>query len=592
MTTEISTKELAQQPTGRSLYLNNLRRNAHHYILGTLAMLATSLSEVMIPKCMQWAIDGLSPKAQSNLPSWLNTGAPAENLRSIMSILFVLVGIGFIGRFSWRQFLARQTHYAGYRLKLGLWDVLRFQPLRSFEKYPLGDLMNRAIGDWNAGRIIHGFTLVLSFDVIFFTSLALAAMIAIDWQIALLSFAFFCMVPPFINRLARKEHELHGIAQDRLSDLSDFISQNLRTVRLQRATHCEGRWQRRLLDLSDTYSQSRLDVLKTGWDIFPFATAPSLFAYIILIFMGISRIESGSMSIGEFVAMTSFVLLMQTPLFELGDCIAEWQRGFASMRRMAEIFQLESKTERHDEPTDSEIQILAKSHGDAAQIKALKFAYPDGKLIFNGCDINIPIGSSIGITGEIGSGKTTLIKLLSGIEPSPAGSISIFGHDAEKISRRWFASHVTVVPQHSFLFAGSIRSNLCLGSDIPDDQIWRILDACEIGDEIRNFDGQLDAWVGEWGINLSGGQKQRLSIARALLRPRALLLMDDCLSAVDARIEEKIIANLRNVLSSQTLVWVAHRESTLKNCDTNYLVQNGLISRVRTNREKNGRISN
>jgi ATP-binding cassette subfamily B protein len=150
----------------------------------------------------------------------------------------------------------------------------------------------------------------------------------------------------------------------------------------------------------------------------------------------------------------------------------------------------------------------------------------------------------------------------------------------DDLDRTWLAQYVTMVPQRAFLFAGTIRYNLELDQSIADSELWRVLELVQLAGDVRRLNDGLDSWVGEWGINLSGGQKQRLALARALLRRRPIVLLDDCLSAVDAVTEEAILHGLKAQLRGATVIWVAHRLSTLKLCDQVYKLDHGRLSTV------------
>lgn len=568
--------------TAGKLYRRALSAHWAVYLAGTLTLIATSITEVLTPKFIQWALDLVSQKstALAKVPALFAAATPRDSLTRMVSYLSVALFVGLVGRIGWRQLLARRTHVEGRALKVAFWDALRFLPLRTFQTYPLGDLMNRATGDWTSSRAIYGFTIVQTLDMIFFTTLATGAMLLIDWQLTLLCLAVFPLLPRFILRLARREHDQHVVAQEKLGVLSDRISQALGTIRLTRATASDALWQNELAREARGYADLRFEVLKTGWKIFPLGALPTLIAYAILLVFGLPRIVSGRLSIGQFVALQSYVLMLQGPLFDMGDCIAEWQKGFASLGRIAEVLGL-----RRAPPL---LRAHVSSPGSAAAalaVDAVSYAYePDAERVLHGVSLTVGAGESIGIQGPIGAGKSTLLRLISGLldlDPQQAqGKITLFGEDVATIPRAQLTTLVTMVPQRSFLFAGSIRSNLELDASYGDDALWDVLSAVCLDKDMRALEKGLETRIGEWGVTLSGGQKQRLALARALLRRRPLLLLDDCLSAVDAVTEETILANLltyQKADTRQAIVWVAHRLSTLKACTRVYRLTHGSL---------------
>ena len=309
------------------------------YLIGTAAMLLTSASEALTPKFIQWTIDLLTLRAgaSSHLPAMFQQGSLAMTLHFLALGLFAVLAAGWCGRLGWRNTLARRTHEEAFSYKNQFWDTLRTQPLGFFHKYPLGDLMNRGISDINRVRAIHGFTIVMTYDVIFFTLLAVSSMMMIDWQLTLLCLVAVPFLPRPMTKISRDEYSQHIHAQTKLSDLSDLIAQALGTIRLTRATASERLWQGNLAAKADEYAKSRFNVIKTGFKIYPLSMVSTLVAYLFLLTYGIYKVRHGLLTIGEFVALQSYVLLLQVPLGELGDLFAEWQTGFASFARLVEI---------------------------------------------------------------------------------------------------------------------------------------------------------------------------------------------------------------------------------------------------------------
>ncbi len=563
--------------TAGKLYTQNLKKHWVIYLAGTLTLLFTSMSEVLIPRFVQWTLDIISGKT-AKVPDLFLRGTPRESIEAVVRFMVIGLVVGWLGRIGWRQLLAKRTHVAGRNLKVRMWSVLRYLPLSTFHRYPLGDLMNRATGDWNASRTIHGFTLVLSLDLVFFSALAVVSMFSLDVELTLYCLAIFPFLPRFILKLAKKEHDQHLVAQVRLGELSDEISQALSTIRLQRATCSDAIWQASLSKKAKEYAERRFEVIRTGWKIFPLGATPTLVAYGVLLYLGVRKIGLGELTIGQFVALQSYVLMLQGPLFDMGDCIAEWQRGIASLSRLAEIFNLEPLGARL---RAKKAKPAADARGLALSVKSLSFYYEgDSRPVLSDVSFEVRAQEAVGIVGPIGSGKTTLLSLFAGLVEAPPGVAFVAGTDARELAGEWIAQNVAMVPQRAFLFAGSIRYNLVLDEAFSEAELWHALHLVCLEDDFRAFPEGLDAWVGEWGINLSGGQKQRLALARALLRPRPIFFLDDCLSAVDAVTEEVILARLKSRLKQSTVLWVAHRLSTLKLCDRIFVLDAGRLAPV------------
>ncbi len=556
--------------TAGKLYRTALQTHWISYTTGTLTLLATSGSEVLVPKFIQWSLDTIATGGIASVPKLFIADTPTATLRHLTQTLAMVMLIGLLGRFGWRQLLARRTHVAGRDLKVRMWDVLKEVSLSVHQRYPLGDLMNRATGDWSASRAIHGFTLVLTLDLIFFAVLSISCMFSINVELTLYCLAIFPLLPHLILRLARLEHKLHTAAQEKLGELSDKVAQSLVTIKIQRATNSGGYWQKALEHHAKRYAEYRFQVIKTGWKIFPLGACPTLVAYTILLFWGGQKITAEELSVGQFVALLSYVFMLQGPLFDMGDCIAEWQRGFASLARIAEVFSLSAPENKKNS--------VCKVNGNLIEFRNLSLCYTEKGTVLSQISLKVAKGEKIGIYGPIGAGKSTLLKVLASLVEVPRGSYFIDGVDAQDLGNTWFQKNITVVPQRAFLFAGTIRYNLNLDQEFSETKLWHILETVMLKSEIKALPLGLDTPLGEGGVNLSGGQRQRLSLARALLRPEKVFLFDDCLSAVDVTTEGQIVEKLSPLLGDKIVVWVAHRKSTLKLCDRVYELKEGVLS--------------
>ena len=419
--------------------------------------------------------------------------------------------------------------------------------------------MNRATGDWNKSRFIHGFTMVLTFDLVFFVCLSLVSMLMIDIWLTIASLIVVPFLPRPIIALSKKEYRQHQKAQETLSKLSDMISQAVQTARLQRSTATEDSWFKQLSSKASSYAEEQFKVLKIGWRIFILGAIPTIIAYGILFSLGIYKYQIGDISIGEFLALQSYILLLQSPLFELGSVISEWQTGFASFSRVHEILS-QKKTAMQG------LKQVNYREEYGLMLQDLSFKYENNKVCLDCVNLKVKSGEMIGITGPIGAGKSTLLNIIAGLQHGYDGKVKVFNEDINGLDARYLSEMITVVPQKPFLFSGSIRHNLQLANSLADEELERVLRAVRLWDDVQEMSDGLDTWIGEWGINLSGGQKQRLAIARALTRDSKILILDDALSAVDAVTEEHILKSLELLFSDKTIIWTAHRASTLQLC--------------------------
>ena len=423
--------------------------------------------------------------------------------------------------------------------------------------------MNANTSDVNSGRFIYGFTLVAICDTLFLGIFTFIAMMTIHVELSLLSVVTLLILPFFIKKLSTLEMEKYKLAQEYLGDFNDLTSQVVSTIRLQRVTQTGQFWFKRMMSSAESYREKRLDAVNTSLRYIPTMGSASIFSYVVLFFMGIPFVFDGSLSVGDFVAMQGLIFLLQDPLFELGFIISEWRKAFTSLERLTDIYKNEKDPALLEQGSD----LIPKDCVIRAQ--NLSFQYFDGKEpVFSGLSLELKRGGRLGITGPIGSGKSTLVRVLSGIERIFEGQVSFMGKEFSEIGHDSLRKSVGYVPQKPFLFADTIRGNIKLDKELSDSDIWHFLELAGLAKDIRDFPEGLDTPLGEWGINLSGGQKQRLTLARALARKADVYFFDDCLSAVDTVTEERILKRLDEFLKEETLIWVAHRRSTLKYCDS------------------------
>lgn len=530
------------------------------YAGGLVSLLLTSVTEVLTPKFAQWTIDGLAANNSAQLNSEM-----VHNKLTWLAFGFVFVGFaGFLGRIGWRQTLARSTHESGRMLRMRFWDQITALPLRFFREGSLGEIMSRFSADINQARMLFGFTLVLWLDCVFFTVFAFGSMFWISWRAGLACLLVIGAVPTLIRSLAFLEYVQHEKAQTTLAAFSGRMAQNLSAIRIQRAGGTERFWSEILETGARLYARDRLRVLKTGLRIFPVTSGASLVCVAAVMIAGWSDLHAGRMGAGGMFALFAYATMMQAPLFELADLVSELQRGRASLERVLQI------TVPTTETIVSGVKRVAPAPDHATALRVIDLTIYSGRsgeglwrdpaggavgqfFTAGPLDFDVSTGEWLGLSGRIGCGKSLLLSTLAGIHPDASGTIESLA--------------ATFQPQRPFVFSGTIRENLELGTPVTDADLFLALQVVELDVEIRAMSGGLDAHLQEGGINLSGGQRQRLTIARALLRQSPLMLMDAPLSALDERTEQKILGNLRQRLKGCAVILVSHRAGVLAACD-------------------------
>ena len=564
----------------RKKVLQTIVQRRSLYAGGVFFVFMTTTQEILTPKFIQWSVDLISLQNSRVIPAFFRVGDLKSNLHFMGIFFFLTLMCGWVGRWGWRHTLGRGTHLAARDLRRDFWERIRHSDLRFFRTHTIGDLMNRITSDWNAARFIHGFTIVLSLDVVFVTGTAGIAMYLIDPMTTLVCFLCFPLFVWPIYSITTRQRAEYEKAQDQLSLLCDRLTQSLSTVRLQKATSTESMWIEHLGVDAKKYADLRFRAMKVAWSVFPMATFPAFVAYLVSIVFGMYRVREGAISVGELVALQSYVLLLQIPLFELGDCISEWQRGLAGLTRMLESVDQADRTRLDfSGKNDAESQV---SHTDGAlEVRDLCVdLYKDGALftVFDHLNLLLMSGQRVGISGGIGKGKSTLLLAMAALIPVAKGQVLYFNRSLQSLGNTNIRKSIMLVPQRSYIFSGSLRENLSLEESFSDDELWFMLELVDLAKDIAKMEEGLDTIVGERGATLSGGQRQRLALARGLIRRRPILLLDDCLSAVDAETEEQILGQLDNFLRTTTVVWVAHRSSTLAMCDRRFILSEGKLT--------------
>lgn len=535
------------------LYFRFVGKHWRLYLWGVIFMILTSCMSIAMPAVVSWSIDLLAQRDLLTVPPFFRAQTLPDTLGALVLTAIVIQLLAFVGRIGWRQSLARATHMAGSALKISLWNAIRERSYPEFLQLRFGDLMNRATADWNYARIIFGFVWVVTLDIVLLVGFGAAAMIWIDPILAALALSTLPLAAWFSRRYAKREFVEHTRSQETLGKLSELTAHMIYSVRLQRATHTEHRWLQNLDGLADRYARERLKTLMTGLKIFPIASLPSLCAYIILLTAGILRLRAGEITLGEFIALQSYVVVIQGVLFEISQNITEWQRGFASLKRLTELM---GARWTHDVPAVKGA-VEVKQDLTRLQVNELAVSYPGTSNIISGISFTVQRGEWLGIHGPIGSGKSTLMNALAGILNCSDGQIYLDQFVVR--DNRTLCDHTTLVSQTPHFFSGSIRFNLLLDQDLPDEMLWEVLQVVAMDVDVKVMKSGLDTEINEGGTNLSGGQKQRLALARSLLRQKAIILCDDVLSAVDVKTERLILQRLRERWKDRIVIFASHK---------------------------------
>lgn len=496
----------------------------------------------------------------------------------LFASLIVLTAIlGGAARFGMRQLLNGTSRRVEYELGNDLFQHLVRLDASYFGRTPTGDLMSRMTNDLSAVRMAAGPAYMYLANTIVGTAISLSFMLWISPRLTLVAVIPMLLLPPVTVGFGRIIHRRFERIQEQFSHLSTLAQENLAGMRIVKAYVQEEDQTARFATMSDEYLQRNVGLAKVSGLFHPLLTMISGLAIVLAFLFGGRMAMAGEISIGDFVAFSLYLGALTWPMIALGWVINLFQRGAASMARINRVLDTEAEI---SEP--AEAVVLPEIKGDI-EFRDVSFRYPGTEReVLSEISFRAPAGSLVAIVGATGSGKSTLVHLLTRLYDPTAGEILVDGVPLTRLSLRQLREAIGVVPQEAFLFSDTIRDNLGLGmdsvaGDAAEGRIRAAAGVAQLDETIRSFPGGYDTMLGERGVNLSGGQKQRATLARALARDPRLLILDDALSAVDTHTEAGILAGLREVLRGRTSVVVSHRVSAVMTADLILVLEDGRL---------------
>jgi len=461
-----------------------------------------------------------------------------------------------------------------YDLRNDLFRKLERQDSDFYQRYRTGDIMARMTNDLNAVRMLLGPALMYSANTIFFTVGALYFLLRISPYLTLVALAPMPLASILVQYFGSRIHNRFERIQASFSDISSQAQENYSGVRLIRAFVREesqiGIFER----LNREYIRRSLRLVQLMGMLWPTLEFILGLSMLITLLAGGHEVIAHHISVGDFVAFNTYMIMLTFPIIAVGWVINIFQRGTASVKRIDELFKAEPAID--DSAADSSIGPDTVLKGEI-EFRGLNFSYGNTEVLRD-ISLKIPAGSSLAIVGPTGSGKSTLVDLISRQYEVPDGSLLIDGRPVCDYPLAVLRRNIGMVPQETFLFSETIRENLAFGVPNASAEELRLAsEAAHIRQEFEEFPQGLETMVGERGVTLSGGQKQRSAIARALMRRPAILILDDALASVDTYTEERILGGLRSYIADSTTILISHRISTVRNADQIAVLVNGKI---------------
>ena len=513
----------------------------------------------------------------------------------VFYILAYALGVAVCG-YAMRMFLGRAANRIEYDIRIAYFAHLLKLPLSYYQQRRTGDLMARATNDLHSVHIFWVYGIRGIVDTALGLTFTLACMCLLDWKLALLVLVPMPLFSVVMIRIAAVINTRYKAIQDYFGRISTFIQENLSGIRVVRAYTQEPAQNAAFDRLNWAYLEKNRAYILTRANYRPLSYVIASLCLGLNLWLGGRAVIDGELSFGAFVAFNAYLTQLIRPIMYIGWVIDRAQRALVSMQRINEILAVEPEIQDHalrlsDSTELAEVSGRSLPPANPRPIaghiafRKLSFSY-GGEQVLHQIDLDIPQGTTLGIIGRVGSGKTTLARLVPRLIQTGPGQLLIDGVPIEEWPLTTLRDAIGYVPQNPFLFSNTLNANLAYGVDsVAQAQIHAVAEEAQLKKDIDQFDEGFDTLIGERGVTLSGGQKQRATLARALIRRPQILILDDALAAVDTHTEEAILDHLRSLMQGRTTLIIAHRISTLRHADRIAVLEDGRIAELGTHDE-------
>ncbi len=533
-----------------------------HLLGGTLCIAATAICGLLAPQVIGRAIDALHQDVSR---------------RRLLAYGLVIVGLALVRgvfQFFQRKILVTMSRHIELDLRQELFGHLERLDPGFYQRSYTGDIMARATNDLGAVRMICGPAIMYGTNTLFTATGALMFMAGIHGGMTLMAACVLPLIAIVTRVFGRHIHVLFDRVQEQYSSLSTRVQENLAGARVVRAFVQEAPEERAFANLSEEYVERNRRLIRWQAAFHPFLQGVVGLGLVAILWYGGRMLIAGTITVGEFVSFNLFLGLLTWPMIAIGWVINLAERGTASLARIRRILDQEPAIR------DQEPLVHGADVRGAIRFRDFDFAYESGHPpVLENIDLEIEAGTTVAVVGRTGAGKSTLLSLVPRLIDPPEGQLTIDGVEIHRLPLADLRRAIAMVPQETILFSTTIRDNVAFGRPGASDQeILRAADLAGLDSDLSGFPDGLDTMVGERGITLSGGQKQRVALARAIIRDPKILLLDDCLSAVDAETEERILRNLRTVFPGRTVLQVSHRVSAAQLADSIVVLDHGRVA--------------
>lgn len=536
------------------------RLEKKHYLIGILSLILVSFFNLIPPRIMGVVIDRIDKKR-------LTMGQLALDI----SLLVVAALAMYVLRFIWRRYIFGTANKLGRILRYRLFKQFTLMSPSFYQRYRTGDLMAHATNDINAVTMYAGGGVMSAVDASVTALVTLVSMFfMIDWRLTLLAILPLPFMVVVTSAIGRKNHQAFKEAQEAFSDLNNFVQESVSGVKVTKSFGFQ-------TDEIQAFEKTNQMVFGKNMRS---ASYNALFDPTTLLFVGLSYVvtlyfgglfvQEGSLSVGQIVTFITYLNMLVWPLQAMGFLFNISQRASVSYDRIEKLLAESADIKDPAQPV-TEIQ-----NGDL-EYQIQSFAYEDEPVLSH-IHFRLEKGQTLGIVGPTGSGKTTLLRLLLREHDLEKGTIFLNGVSLKDYRLEDLRGLIGYVLQDQILFAMTIRENVAFSDPkLSEEALVEALKICDVYEDILSMPDQLETVIGERGVSLSGGQKQRIAMSRALVMDPEILILDDSLSAVDAKTEHQIIENMKQNRTGKTTILTAHRLSAVVHADVILVMENGQI---------------
>ncbi|WP_139690225.1 ABC transporter ATP-binding protein [Streptococcus oralis] len=530
------------------------------YLLGILALILVAVLNLIPPMVMGRVIDAITSGKLTQQDLLLN----------LSYLLLAAFGMYYL-RYVWRMYILGTSYRLGQIMRSRLFEHFTKMSPAFYQTYRTGDLMAHATNDINALTRLAGGGVMSAVDASITALVTLLTMLfSISWQMTLVAILPLPFMAYATSRLGRKTHKAFGESQAAFSELNNKVQESVSGIKVTKSFGYQSDELESFQAVNELTFQKNLQTMKYDSLFDPMVLLFVGSSYVLTLLVGSLMVQEGQITVGNLVTFISYLDMLVWPLMAIGFLFNITQRGKVSYQRIEDLLSQESPVHDPEFPLDG-------IENGPLEYAIDSFAFENEETL---TDIHFGLekGQTLGLVGQTGSGKTSLIKLLLREYDVDKGAIYLNGHNIRDYRLTDLRSLMGYVPQDQFLFATSILDNIRFGnSNLPLSAVEEATKLAQVYKDIVDMPQGFDTLIGEKGVSLSGGQKQRLAMSRAMILDPDILILDDSLSAVDAKTEYAIIDNLKETRKDKTTIITAHRLSAVVHADLILVLQNGRI---------------